>query len=34
VPWVAALNVHYFAEFAAQDRFQGQVVSVSVAKKF
>ena len=34
VPWVAALNVHYFGEFAAQDRFQGQVIGVSVAKKF
>jgi hypothetical protein len=34
VPWVASLNVHYFGEFAAQDRFQGHVIGVSVAKKF
>jgi hypothetical protein len=34
VPWFASLNVHYFGEFAAQDRFQGQVFGVSVAKKF
>jgi hypothetical protein len=34
VPWVASLNMHYFGEFAAQDRFQGQVFGVSVAKKF
>jgi hypothetical protein len=34
VPWVAALNVRYFGEFAAQDRFQGQVFGLSAAKKF
>jgi hypothetical protein len=34
VPWFASLNVRYFGEFEAQDRFQGQVVGVSVAKKF
>jgi hypothetical protein len=34
VPWVASLNVRYFGEFAAQDRFQGQVFGFSVAKKF
>jgi hypothetical protein len=34
VPWFASLNVHYFSEFAAQDRFQGQVFGVSMAKKF
>jgi hypothetical protein len=34
VPWDAVLNTHYFGEFAAQDRFQGQVFGVSVAKKF
>jgi hypothetical protein len=34
VPWVASLNVHYLGEFAAQDRFQGQVFGISVAKKF
>ena len=34
VPWAASLNVHYFGEFAAQDRFQGQVFGFSLAKKF
>jgi hypothetical protein len=34
VPWGASLNTHYFGEFAAQDRFQGQVFGISVAKKF
>jgi hypothetical protein len=34
VPWFASLNLHYFGEFAAQDRFQGQVFGFSVAKKF
>jgi hypothetical protein len=34
VPWVASLNMHYLSEFAAQDRFQGEVFGVSVAKKF
>ena len=34
VPWVAALNGRYFGEFAAQDWFQGQVIGLSVAKKF
>jgi hypothetical protein len=34
VPWFASLNGHYFGEFAAQDRFQGQVFGVSAAKKF
>jgi hypothetical protein len=34
VPWIASLNVRYFGEFAAQDRFQGQVIGLSVAKKF
>ena len=33
VPWVASLNAHYFGEFSAQDRFQGHVFGVSVAKK-
>jgi len=23
VPWFASLNLHYFGEFAAQDRFSG-----------
>jgi hypothetical protein len=34
VPWAASLHVRYFGEFAAQDRFQGQVFGFSVAKKF
>ena len=34
VPWFASLNLHYFGEFAAQDRFQGQVFGFSLAKKF
>ena len=34
VPWFASLNMHYFGEFAAQDRFQGQVFGFSMAKKF
>jgi hypothetical protein len=34
VPWFASLNMHYFSEFSAQDRFQGEVFGVSVAKKF
>jgi hypothetical protein len=33
-PWVASLNVHYFGEFAAQDRFQGQSFGLSLAKQF
>jgi hypothetical protein len=34
IPWVAALNVRYSGEFAAQDRFQGHAIGISVAKKF
>jgi hypothetical protein len=34
VPWGATLNMHYLSEFSAQDRFQGEVFGVSVAKKF
>lgn len=34
VPWNAVLNVHYFYEFEARDRFQGQSLGVSLAKKF
>lgn len=34
VPWNAGLNVHYFYEFAAEDRFQGQALVVSLAVKF
>jgi hypothetical protein len=34
VPWVASLNMHYFGEFAATDRFQGQAFGISLVKKF
>ena len=34
VPWNGALNVKYFYEFAAQDRFQGEALTVSLAIKF
>jgi hypothetical protein len=34
VPWMAALNLHYFYEYAAKDRFQGQVFGASLAVKF
>lgn len=34
VPWNAALNVHYFYEFAAEDRFQGQSAGLNFAMKF
>jgi len=33
-PWNAVLNVHYFYEFEARDRFQGQSFGVSLAMKF
>ena len=33
VPWMASLNFHYFYEVEAEDRFQGHVVGLSVAKK-
>ena len=34
VPWMLSLNTHYFYEFAAIDRFQGQSFGFSIAKKF
>lgn len=34
VPWTAALNLHYYYEYAAKDRFQGQVFGASLAFKF
>jgi hypothetical protein len=34
VPWNSALNFHYFYEFAAEDRFQGQALGLSLAVKF
>ncbi len=34
VPWALLVNVHAFQEFAADDRFQGVVVGLNVAKKF
>ncbi len=33
VPWGAALNFHYDYEFTADDRFQGHVIGLSIAKK-
>jgi hypothetical protein len=34
VPWSAVVNFHAFQEFAAQDRFQGEVFGLNLAKKF
>lgn len=34
VPWMLALNLHYFYEYAAKDRFQGQVLGANLAYKF
>ena len=34
VPWNTTLNFHYFYEFSAQDRFQGQSIGLNIAKKF
>ena len=34
VPWNAALNFHYFHEFAAEDRFQGESIGLNFAIKF
>jgi len=34
VAWASALNIHYFYEVAAEDRFEGHVLGLSVAKKF
>jgi hypothetical protein len=34
VPWYLSLNAHYFNEFEAKDRFQGEAYGVSIAKKF
>lgn len=34
VPWNTVLNAHYFYEFEAKDRFQGQSFGVSLAKQF
>jgi len=34
IPWMLSLNTHYFYEFAAIDRFQGQVFGFSISKKF
>ncbi len=33
VPWSAALNVKFLTEYYAEDRFQGNVISVTVAVK-
>ena len=34
VPWNAALNFHYFYEYAADNRFQGQALGLNFAMKF
>ena len=34
VPWNLAVNFHWFHEYAARDRFQGDVLGLSIAKKF
>jgi hypothetical protein len=34
VPWAAVLNLHYFYEFASEDRFQGHAIGLSLAKHF
>ncbi len=34
VAWGAVLNFHYFYEYAAQDRFQGQAFGLNLAKAF
>jgi hypothetical protein len=34
VPWGAVVNFHAFQEFAATDRFEGEVFGLNVAKKF
>jgi hypothetical protein len=34
VPWTLVLNFHYFHEYEAVDRFEGDVSGLTVAKKF
>jgi hypothetical protein len=34
VPWNATINFHYFYEFAAEDRFQGESIGLNFAIKF
>ena len=34
VPWGATMNLHYFYEYAATARFQGQAFGLNFAKKF
>jgi hypothetical protein len=34
LPWHLSINSHYFYEYKAEDRTQGQVVGISFAKKF
>lgn len=34
LPWEASLTAHYFHEYSAEDRFEGDAVTVSIAKKF
>ena len=33
MPWNAVMNFHYFYEFAAEDRFQGQSLGLNFAVK-
>jgi hypothetical protein len=33
VPWILAVNLHVFYEFAADDRFQGVAFGINIAKK-
>lgn len=34
VEWLGSINFHYFCEYESQDRFQGHVIGLTVAKKF
>jgi len=34
VPWLLSVNTHYFHEYSAEDRFQGEAYGVNLAKKF
>jgi len=34
VDWLGSINFHYFCEYESQDRFQGHVIGLSIAKGF
>jgi hypothetical protein len=34
IPWYLVFNFHAFAEFASEERFQGQAYGINLAKKF